>query len=71
VTPVGLADGVIVQASLPIPEELARRVFVARSCALRHHQPLDLQVMMLLLIPFRRRVRDLGQANAEIKLEAL
>ena len=69
-TPVGLADGIIVQASLPIPEELARRVLVARSCALRHHEPLDLQVM-LLLIPFRRRVRDLGQANAEIKLEAL
>jgi hypothetical protein len=31
---------------------------------------LDLPVM-LLLNPFRRRVRDLGQATAETKLEAL
>ncbi len=31
---------------------------------------LDLQVMVL-LNPFRRRVRDLGQPDAETKLEAL
>lgn len=42
----------------------------SRSPVLTMALGLDLQVM-LLLIPFRRRVRDLGQANAEIKLEAL